>query len=193
MKRKPTTPPDSPALVNPPYEMPTTFQLAQLAAGFLSGKPFDFEDTKAAVSRAVLLWKEAHNGLVELQASRSNGEAIKHLESNLPKIINEWPKDANQKHCIVDYKEGVAAMFPHDKTNSRDGLMLELLVFLAKDHPDQELGRENWRRLKREGFTFQEFHSISYALTSWRAERRSSANTANARKGAKKTKKELGG
>ncbi|GAA5132274.1 hypothetical protein GCM10023213_00130 [Prosthecobacter algae] len=193
MKKQPTTRPDSPALVTPPYELPTTFQLAQLAASLLIGREFCFSDAQVAVWNAGFLWEQAYQGVCGIQAQRSRQETVNFLESKLPKIINEWPKDANEKHCVLSYNEGIVAMFPHDKANSRDGLMLELLVFLAKDEPDKELGRENWRRLKSNGFTYQEFLNISYSLTSWRSERISSANSANAKKAVKKKKKELGG
>lgn len=193
MKKQPTTRPDSPALVNPPYELPTTFQLAQLAASLLIGQEFSFSGAQGAVWNAGFLWEQAYQGVCGIQAQRSRQETVNFLESKLPKIINEWPKDANEKHCILSYNEGIVAMFPHDKAISRDGLMLELLVFLAKDEPNKKLGRENWRRLKSNGFTYEEFLNISYSLTSWRSERISSANSANAKKAVKKKKKELGG
>lgn len=177
--------------VNPADETPTVFQLAQLAASFLTGQTFTPAAVKQAVSRASLLWEVAHSGVIELQDSRKRRAGIKDLESELPKILSDWPRDSDGVALTIPYKQGIDAMFPRDKATSRDGLMLELLDFIAQcKQTDPELGRNNWRRLKAAGFSFEEFHNISHTVRAWRAERQSSANRSNGRKGARQ-KKEL--
>lgn len=176
-----------------PQEMPTTTEIATLAIPLIEGDKEDPKNFKNAVTRAIWLWDEAHRQLPELRETLYRRHAIKELTAELPSLVHEWPRDGEGDKLTVPYVDGLASMFPRDKKDRRDGLMLELLTYIARDTaPKEKIGHGNWQRLKADGFRKQEFLSISYSLAEWRDQRKSSACKENAkRRTVKKAKKPL--
>jgi hypothetical protein len=174
-----------------PHEMPTTTEIATLAIPLIVG---DKQDPKAyigAVIGAIWLWDEAHRQLPKLRDTLYRRHAIAELSAQLPPLVHAWPKNEEGENLIVPYAEAIDSMFPRDKKDRRDSLMLELLNYVASETPPEEnIGRDNWRRLKKQGFNSTEFYAISLSLASWREHMRSIAAQQNAKKRtAKKPKK----
>lgn len=181
-KKNVSYPPSAPPEFTP-REMPTTTEIAALAIPLIEGDKQDPKNFKNAVIRAIWLWDEAHRQLPELREKLYRRHAIKELAADLPSLAREWPKDGEDEKETVPYVDGLASMFPRDKKDRRDGLMLELLTYMASGTASgKDLGRTNWQRLKKQGFTSHEFRSISYSLAEWRNRRKSISSRENARK-----------
>lgn len=176
-----------------PHELPTTIELATLAIPLIVGDKQDPKAYVGAVIGARWLWDEAHRQLPQLRDTLYRRHAIAELSAQLPHLVHAWPTNEERQNLIVPYAEGIASMFPNDRKDRRDSLMLELLEYVAKDTAlGAKIGRANWKRLKSEGFASHEFYALSLSLASWRHQRKSTASRQNAKKRTvKKPKKSL--
>jgi hypothetical protein len=174
---------------------PNAYQIATLAAALM--RPQDdlanSHSMKRVTSLAVSLWNASENAVQQWKESKERQSKIRDYEAKIPRVP-EWLDKAKEDRQPIKYQRGLEVLFQRFRKLSRDGMMLDFLKHLARSMSNGEkTARDNWRRMKKEGFNPGEFNNIAERLPDWLHVRRSLVNTENAKQTKRRSKKSLEG
>jgi hypothetical protein len=172
---------------------PNAYQIATLAAALM--RPQDdlanSHSMKRVTSLAVSLWNASENAVQQWKESKERQSKIRDYEAKVPPVP-EWRDKAKEDRQPITYQRGLEVLFQHHRKESRDGMMLDFLKHLARSMSNGETtARDNWRRIKKEGFKPGEFSNIAERLPDWLDVKRSLANRENAKQAKRRSKKSL--
>ncbi len=181
MKRKKNTTEQEPP-ASPPLPEPSPYEIAKLAAALIRPEEkLDSSTMRRAASLAVSLWNASEVALQQRKESKEGLALIALHQSKVP-TMPEWEKVEKKDRKPATYDRGLEVLFPHHRADHRDSMMLDFLKYMARSAADGEsLGRDNWKRIKQEGFHPGEFNRLAFYVPEWLRVRHSLVNTENAK------------
>lgn len=162
---------------------PTTFQIAQLAVSLVRQED-DMSDGRAmkrAASLAVSLWNASNEALQNWRKIKVLQGQIQEHQAKVPDAP-EWRDIPKEDRPVLEYNRGLEILFPRFRKDQRYGMMLDFLKHLSASAPEgDEIARETWKGLKKDGFGSVDFDKYAALLPHWLSVRRSLVNAENAR------------